>query len=74
MPWLFKISVRLAEPQGIEELKNNKEIIIKPADKGSAVVVMDLNDYTREGLRQLDDENFYSPQCECLTAVHNRLR
>ena len=55
----------------LTELKNNTEIVIKPADKGSAVVVMDRNDYIQEGLRQLSDENFYIPQNDCLTDKHN---
>ena len=41
------------------ELKSNPEIVIKKADKGSAVVVMNTTDYLREGYRQLSDRNFY---------------
>ena len=33
--------------------------MIKPADKGSAVVVMDKEDYIKEGLRQLSNHKFY---------------
>ena len=35
----------------LKELCNNKTIIIKPADKGSAVVVMQREDYLKEGYR-----------------------
>jgi flagellar basal body-associated protein FliL len=35
-------------------------IIIKPADKGSAVVVMDKSTYIREAERQLCDDRFYN--------------
>ena len=35
--------------------------MIKKADKGSAVVVMNTIDYLREGYRQLSDANFYTP-------------
>ena len=45
---------------GITELCNNKNIVIKKADKGSAVVVMNTTDYLREGYRQLGDTNFYT--------------
>ena len=61
------------ERLAMEELKNNTEIVIKPADKGSAVVVMNRSDYMLEGLRQLSDENFYLAQDECLTAKHNAI-
>ena len=33
--------------------------MIKKADKGLAVVVMNTTDYLREGYRQLQDQKFY---------------
>ena len=45
---------------GLKELSSNPKIIIKKADKGSAVVVMNTTDYLREGYRQLNDTNFYT--------------
>ena len=47
------------ERKGLKELNDNPHIIIKKADKGSAVVVMNTTDYLREGYRQLSDKNFY---------------
>ena len=44
----------------LRELSENPEIVIKKADKGSAVVVMNSTDYLREGYRQLSDPNFYT--------------
>ena len=35
------------------------DITIKPADKGSATVVMDIEWYLRECYRQLENTNFY---------------
>ena len=46
------------EKMGLNEFKKNPEIILKKADKGSAVVVMNTTDYLREGYRQLSDQNF----------------
>lgn len=43
----------------IKELRNNQDIIIKPADKGGAVVVMNKTDYLNEVYRQLNDESIY---------------
>ena len=45
---------------GLLELTKNPDIIIKKADKGSAVVVMNTKDYLREGYRQIVDQNFYT--------------
>ena len=47
------------ERLGLTELSKNPEIVIKKADKGSAVVIMNTTDYLREGYRQLSDPNFY---------------
>ena len=47
------------EKIGLKKLKDNPNIIIKKADKGSAVVVMNTTDYLKEGYRQLSDEQFY---------------
>jgi hypothetical protein len=47
------------ERQALKELKNNKNIIIREADKGSAVVLMDRTRYEAEGYRQLDDRKVY---------------
>ena len=43
----------------LREVSENSDIIIKKADKGSAVVVMNTADYLREGYRQLSDTKFY---------------
>ena len=48
-----------AETGAIQELKERDGIVIKPADKCSAVVVMDKVDYLEEANRQLTDERFY---------------
>ena len=47
------------EYQAIKSLKHNSDIIIKPADKGSAIVVLDKQSYIQEGQRQLNDTKFY---------------
>jgi hypothetical protein len=44
---------------GIQELSTNPHIVLKKADKGSCVVVMNTNDYIREGLRQLSNQDNY---------------
>jgi hypothetical protein len=41
------------------DLQEGNHIIIKPADKGSAVVVMDKTTYLQEAERQLPDCRFY---------------
>jgi hypothetical protein len=43
----------------LKSLKDNPHVVVKKADKGSAVVIMNTTDYLREGYKQLDDANFY---------------
>ena len=45
--------------KALTDLKENKSIMIKNADKGSNVVIQNLGDYISEDLRQLGDEKFY---------------
>ena len=45
--------------QALKYLKEGRSIIIKPADKGSCVVVWDREDYLAEGYKQLNDESIY---------------
>ena len=40
-------------------MRNHPDIIIKPADKGSAIVIQDKHNYMKEGERQLHNEQFY---------------
>jgi hypothetical protein len=59
--------IRLREPENMSKtettaLKNLSKlnnIIIKPADKGGATVIMDLENYLLEAQRQLSDRNYY---------------
>ena len=47
------------EWQAIKNLKDGRSTIIKPADKGSCVVLWDHEDYLAEGYKQLNDESIY---------------
>ena len=47
------------QKEGLRTISLNPEIVIKKADKGSAIVVMNTKDYLREGYRQLSDPDFY---------------
>lgn len=47
------------ERYSLKSLKENHDIVIKEADKGSAVVIMNRKDYIEEGQRQLSDGKYY---------------
>ncbi|MCG7891939.1 MAG: hypothetical protein N0C80_16985 [Candidatus Thiodiazotropha endolucinida] len=47
------------ELQALKNLVQNQDIIIKPADKGGAIVIMNTRDYIKEASRQLTATHFY---------------
>ena len=47
------------ERLALKHLRQRTDIIIKPADKGSAVVVLSKEDYIKEADRQLNESVFY---------------
>ena len=47
------------EWKAMRSLADDKQIVIKKADKGSCVVVWDRDDYLLEAERQLKDEKIY---------------
>ena len=53
--------------EAIRSLRNKKEIIIKPADKGSAIVILDKSSYINEGQKQLNNTHFYEETSRDLT-------
>ena len=62
----------------LTNLRENKSIVIKKADKGSNVVIQNVDDYIKEGLRQLGDEKFYrkldyDPTEEFRNKIHKEL-
>lgn len=50
-----------SEWSALQSLIKDTSIIIKPADKGSNVVIMDRPLYIQEAMRQLNDLKYYSP-------------
>ena len=55
----YKANLKKEEWIAINTLSNNRNIVIKPADKGGNIVIMNKEDYIQEGLRQLSDHKFY---------------
>ena len=54
-----KSNLTTVERNSLQNLKRNKSIVIKPADKGSATVVMNKTAYLAEAYRQLNNERYY---------------
>ena len=57
----------------MEELTKIKDIIITNADKGGAVVIMDVEKYINEANRQLSDKPNYKTLQENPTLQHSNL-
>ncbi|XP_078510443.1 uncharacterized protein LOC144770079 [Lissotriton helveticus] len=54
-----KYNTTKAQMTALNNLKTDSTVIIKQADKGGAIVVWDINDYTTEVMRQLADSSCY---------------
>jgi len=55
-----KSNLTMEELKAIKDLSSNSNIIIKPADKGSQIVLMDKAQYLLEANRQLSNDQHYS--------------
>ena len=62
-----------AEFTAMFNLKDNENIVIKKADKGSNTVVMNKSDYIKEGERQLSNITFYRETNRNLTKRHKQI-
>ena len=51
------------ERSALYNLKNDKNVVIKNDDKGSAVVIWDRDDYIKESVSQLVDKDIYEEVC-----------
>ena len=47
------------ERNALNKLRNNRIIVIKPADKGSATVILSRENCIREAHKQLNDPKYY---------------
>ncbi|XP_073508163.1 uncharacterized protein [Phyllobates terribilis] len=65
-------NISMEERKDIQSLKANNNIIIKPTDKGGAVVIMNMSDYIQEAHRQLLDIKYYTPLQEDPTKKYTK--
>lgn len=58
-PYREKANLSEEEKEALEDLVTKKRLIIKPADKGSAIVILGREQYLMEVNRQLNDTQYY---------------
>ena len=68
-----KPNLSKVEQKAMEELSKQKDFIITNADKGGAVVIMDVEKYINEANRQLSDKRNYKSLQENPTLQHSNL-
>ena len=61
------------EWSALKSLKKRKDMVIKAADKGGAVVVWRADLYQKEALRQLSDTSFYAKVDKDLTSINQNI-
>ncbi len=52
-------NLSLQQRRALGDLSGNRDLVIKKADKGSTIVVMDREDYVAKGLKHLSDQETY---------------
>ena len=70
---MIKPNLCKGEQKAVEELAKREDIIITNADKGGAVVIMDVEKYINEANRQLSDKHYYKTLQEDPTLQHSNL-
>jgi hypothetical protein len=71
-------NITMEERDAIDHLSDNTSIVIKKADKGGMVTIMDRMQYISEAHRQLNDERYYErhsndPLNEVVDRLHTML-
>ena len=69
---LRHLNMSTEEIDTLKKLKGRKDIVIKPADKGGAVVVWRKDLYVKEAERQLQNGDFYAALPEKTTCKDNQ--
>ena len=79
-PTRIRDNLTKRERRALKRLIRREDIIIKPADKGSGTVVMDMDCYENECLRQLNDrilrknrQRHYSAHSRMCQKIHFRI-
>ena len=72
-------NLTIGEQRALEALRKHDDIVIKQADKGSGVVIMDRTRYVAEAMHQLSDEGVYvaldrDPTSDMSKKGNNRLK
>ena len=58
-PWSFSSNVGNDLCSAMDQLRKDNSLIIRQADKGSCIVIMDTSKYIEEGLQHLSDTSLY---------------
>ena len=67
----IKQNLKKKKYQAIRELYANTNIVIKPADKGGSIMIMNTTHYIAEAERQLNNPDHYEKLQEDLTLKYN---
>ena len=66
----YRQNLTKEEIMALNELQSREDIIITKADKGGAVVIMDVESYIKEAERQLQDDKSYQKLLNDPTQLH----
>ena len=68
-------NLTIKELKAMQELQSRNDIVITDADKGGAVVILDVEDYVKQAERQLNNkENYRKKICDPTTANNETIQ
>ena len=71
----FKMNLTREEEMAMKTLLNDSSIIIRPADKGSGIVIMNTEDYTNKLENEMKDNGTYAEVAEDKTKkIENKVK
>lgn len=64
-----------SEWKALKDIRNDKSIILKPADKGGAMVILNTDEYINKCMAHLNDNTIYEPlPCDRTQEVNNEIK
>ena len=69
-----KRNISQDERLALHNLKHDKNIVIKKADKSNTVVIMNTNEYISEGMRQLNTHHYEQIDTPNVLDTHSKIQ
>jgi hypothetical protein len=71
----FKMNITPSEEKAMKDLLNDPTIMIRPADKGSGIVILDANSYAENLIQEIHDNSTYKEvPTDLMRKIENKVK